>query len=258
MICANCNQETEAGEFCANCGAPLPGNESAAASADLTEGASPDVTPNADTEKTTKEGTPPNESVERLKKEASAFGNFFLTMLKKPSAAQQTNGTKLISGIISIVIFSLLISLGSYLVVSSSFLGASFLDGFLIPFIQFLVLFAVITALIFGAAKVAGQVYSFTDIVAKLGAYLVPFLVLIVIGTLLTFIQIPFTSSLIILGLLGPILFIPTFILLEQPTKGYDRIYVLLGLYLILLIVSGFLIQRILASFVGGFVGNLF
>ena len=294
MICPNCGQETDPEKLCTSCGAPLPEDESRAVDpntadvqmqASVTAGnAESEQFVNAaqntgevqredvqnhtselastqeNTQDQTQESAKPNEFVETLKRESSHFGHFFWDMLKGPDEAKKTNHTSMTPAIITMVIFSILIALGSYLIANqivSIWGGVSFVDSFLIPFIQFIILFAVVIALVFGGAKMAAQSLSFTDVIAKVGAYTVPFLVLTIVGSLLTLIGLSVAGVLVILGLLGPILIIPTLILLEQPANGFDRIYVLIGIYVVSLLISGMLVQSILSTFLGGITDSI-
>ena len=284
MNCPNCGQQSEPGKLCTNCGAPLPVEESAAAvdpteqqpntaevqnQASVTAGNAENEQPvnqgqaeNQVTEQANQVQEPakPNEFVETLKKESANFGHFFLNMLKGPDEAKKITHSSMIPAIVTMVIFSLLVALGSYLMakqIGSMFMEISFVDSFLLPFVQFILLFAVIAALIFGGVKMAAQSLSFTDVIAKVGAYTVPFLGLVIIGSLLTLIGLSVASVLVVIGLLGPILIVPTFILLEQPTNGFDRIYVLIGIYIVSILVSGFLIQSIMNVFAGGIMGGI-
>lgn len=300
MICPNCGQETEPGKLCTNCGAPLPEEEVATATtqhantapntADVqtqapasgtAENEQPlnsvqnnvpnqaqDYTPDQaaatqdQSQNQPQEPAQPNEFVETLKRESANFGQFFLKMLKGPDEAKKINHTNMIPAIITMVIFSLFIALGSYLVSKqigsmSLFSEVSFVDSFLIPLIQFIILFAVMIALVFGGAKMAAQSLTFKDAIGKFGAYTVPFLVLAIVGSLLTLIGLSVAGGLVVIGLLGPILIVPTFILLEKPTNGFDRIYVLMGIFIVALFVSGFLIQSVLSAFTGSMMGDI-
>ncbi|PAV30639.1 hypothetical protein CIL05_05935 [Virgibacillus profundi] len=258
MHCPNCGQQTEPGKFCTSCGAQLAQEETAAAS-DPTGNAKQADLSQMESSQDGASQTEQNPAMENLKKEASNFGNYFIRLLKGPDEGQKMTGNELISGIITMVIFSLLISLGGYLIANQMpFANISFLDGFIIPFLQFIILFAVLTALTFGGNKLAAQSLTFKDVVAKFGAYTVPFLVLAVIGALLGLIGLSFAGTIIILGLIGPILIVPTFIILEQPANGFDRIYVLLGIYIISIFISGFLIESMMGMFMGGIFDSMF
>lgn len=243
MFCQSCQQESEAGKFCTNCGAALGSEESAVTLEQETdstvqpEASAPIATEQAQAEE-------PNEFVEQIKDASSNFGDFFLTLVKKPSEAQGFNKVHMVSAIITIAIFSLIISLDSYLVSQSIYSdlissSPSFLDDFFYPFIKSVIKFGLIASVTFGAAKVALQDVSFSDVLAKYGAYLMPFMLLYIVGTLfsLATLGFPFTLATTV-GLSGPVLVIPTLILLEGPIKKFDKVYVILGLILAAQIIS--------------------
>ncbi|MCG3419341.1 zinc ribbon domain-containing protein [Oceanobacillus jordanicus] len=265
MICPSCGQQTEEGKFCTNCGAPLPVENNAATQEPV------NTDPTLEQESNVGEPSQPlasgqqqnqsqsNDFMETVKRETSQFGAFFVKLLKKPSEGQNVTSSQLISGIITIVIFSLLISLGSYIIsssIGSYFMRVSFVDSFLLPLIQFLVLFGVIAAISFAGVKIGGQSLSFTAVVAKTGAYSVPFLVLTVLGSLLALVGISLSGIFILVGLLGPILVVPTFILLEKPAPAFDRIYLLIGIYFVTLLASGYLLVNISSVLFGGMLSS--
>jgi hypothetical protein len=267
MICPSCGQQTEEGKFCTNCGAPLPVENNAATQEPV------NTDPTLEQESNVGEPSQPlasgqqqnqsqsNDFMETVKRETSQFGAFFVKLLKKPSEGQNVTSSQLISGIITIVIFSLLISLGTYIIsssIGSYFMQVSFVDSFLLPLIQFLVLFGIIAAISFAGVKLGGQSLSFTDVVAKTGAYSVPFLVLTVLGSLLALVELPLSGTIILIGLIGPVLLVPTLILLERPAPAFDRIYLLIGIYFVTLLASGYLLANVVDALLGGMMGSLF
>ncbi|WP_042220426.1 zinc ribbon domain-containing protein [Oceanobacillus manasiensis] len=267
MICPNCGQQTEEGKFCTNCGAPLPVENNAATQEPV------NTDPTIEQESNVGEPSQPlssgqqqnqsqpNDVMETVKRESSQFGSFFVKLLKNPSEGKNIASSHLIPGIITIVIFSLLISLGTYIITSSIgsyFMEVSFVDSFLIPLIQFLILFGIIAAISFAGVKIGGQSLSFTDVVAKTGAYSVPFLVLTVLGSLLALVELPLSGTIILIGLIGPILLVPTLILLERPAPAFDRIYLLIGIYFVTLLASGYLLANIVDVFLGGMMSSIF
>src|SRR5699024_369070 len=119
--------QTEEGKFCTNCGAPLGQNESAAASEPTQN--QPQMTQQEP--QGNEQATPqaqPNEAVEKIKEISNNFGNFFLTLVKKPSAAKQANQNDWISSVITMVIYSLVFALGYFFTVKS--IGGSVMDKF--------------------------------------------------------------------------------------------------------------------------------
>lgn len=260
MKCPSCGQDTEKGKFCMNCGAQLSNEEIAAAAAG-DEASAPPVGEKAQSDgEENSDQSNSNEFVERLKSEATHFGNFFVRMIKSPTEATKSKSNELIPGIITMVIFSLLIALGTYLIsrsIGSFFMEVSFVESFVIPLVQFLILFAVVAGLSFGGTKITGYALSFTDVVAKTGAYSIPFLALSLVGGLLSSLGLASAGALVVLGLLGIILMIPTFIILEEPGSGFDRIYVLIGIYIISFFVAGIFIQDIVGLLLGGMMDSI-
>ncbi|WP_404451146.1 hypothetical protein LG329_12435 [Virgibacillus necropolis] len=276
MQCPNCFQQTEQGKFCTNCGALITQNESAVA--EEANEVTAIVEQQESTQQNNDQPKQTNEAVEKLKESASNFGHFFLTLLKKPSDVDRANGNDLVSGIISIVIYSLLFALGYYLMVDSllntfgniggMFGGPSpqslpFTDGFLWPFLKFTILFAVIISLTFVALKLTASEYSYQATVAKFGGYLIPFLLLLVAGSILTLINLYSIGIIVIsVSVLGALLLIPTFILFDQPTLGIDRIYLLIVIYILNILAASLILQSISTSIInlmnplGGIIGQ--
>ncbi|MFA1819411.1 hypothetical protein ACDX78_04260 [Virgibacillus oceani] len=263
MVCSNCEQETGEGKFCANCGAQLQ-NEESAATSDAAVHADAPAEPGGEDVQLEKEDnseqSQSNEFVEKIKNEAANFGNFLIRMLKSPSEATKSRSNELIPGIITMVIFSLLIALGTYMIarsLGSFFVEISFVDSFVVPLVQSLILFAVVSVLTFGGTKLTGYALSFTDVVAKAGAYSIPFLALSLLGGLLASLGLTTAGALVVLGLLGIILMIPTFVILEKTANGFDRMYVLLGIYIVSFFIASFLIQDIIGIFMGSMLDNI-
>src|SRR5699024_10247596 len=133
---------------------------------------------------------------------------------------------------------SILVALERYITISnyaSEYYGsASFTDDFLIPLLKYIILFALIPVITFAASKLSAQEVPLPVIIAKYGSYLVPFLLLYIVGIIFSLIKLgfPFTAVSTI-SALGPILIVPVIIILEKPVKVFDRIYVLIALSIV-------------------------
>lgn len=245
MVCQTCGKETEEGRFCAHCGAQLTADESAAATQPLGESEPSPVQESHEMETRVESDTSDdNEFVEKTKEIAANFGQLFVDQIKSPMNSKQVNSTHLISGIITIVIFALVMAINSYMSYKSfAYIGeAVFVDGFLIPFLQQLLLFGIVASLVFGATKLCNLSFSYSDIVAKYGAYAVPFLLLYVVGFLFSLVDLVSLSIITItVSLFGSILIIPTIIVLEQKSRSLDQLYVIIGMSIISLIAFGYL-----------------
>ena len=226
MICHNCQQETEEGKFCTNCGAALNVSETSATT-DTTTVQSTQQQNQAQNEE-------PNEYAEKIKEVGSNFGEYFMTLLKRPSEGIKFGKAELISSIITMVIYSLIISLNIYVSASRGdhlFGSASFGDDFLVPLIKYIILFGLIALITFGASKLAGQKVDIQDVIAKYGALLLPFMLLYIVGIILSFLKLNFGITTI--ALLGPVIMIPILIVKQNAIKGFDEVYLLLGMIVV-------------------------
>src|SRR5699024_6788904 len=120
MLCQNCKTETEEGKFCANCGVELIVDDSAAtvesANHSVVEPGSPEPTTPIQSEQTQNET---NEYAVKLKGISSDFGQFFMTLVKKPSEAKNVDQKVLTSSIIVMLLFSILVALNDYISISN-------------------------------------------------------------------------------------------------------------------------------------------
>ncbi|MDY0410424.1 zinc ribbon domain-containing protein [Virgibacillus soli] len=277
MICSNCGKETAQRKFCTHCGANIMVDEPAATAEPSREPTLQVNTGNSEPEQIQQvqqdiQSTPTNsqaqqnEAVEKLKATTKDFGHFFLKYLKSPNSARHATAAEFIPAIILMVIFSLITALLTYFNVKdtfaiSSFLGTDsnpFVGGFLKPLCLLLLFLALMVAVIFGAIKLTGNTANFKEVFAKYTAYSISFLLLTIIGQLAIVLEVFSAAALITIGISGLSYFIPTFILFEKEAKGIDRVYILLGIYIIGTIASGYMLSTIIMSPAEGFLDNIF
>lgn len=260
MFCQHCQQETEVGKFCTNCGKELQSSESAATVNAVEEETTSQTTEVTNTEKVVQQQS--NDFVDQLKKISTKFGDFFLKYVKKPSEAKNTTANDLVSSLVMMGLFALLIALTYYITLRSNafgmFLDVSFLNHFILPFIIYFALFVVIASITFVAIKLTGKDVPYQEVLAKYGAYLIPFSLVFVLSLLISFVGIiSLTLITSLISMLGVLLIIPTLIIMNYRLTGFDRIYLLLAIYFVSIIIFGFLLQTFLESVIGGILGNL-
>lgn len=106
-----------------------------------------------------------------------------------------------------------------------------------------------IAGLTFAGSRLAVQRLTFSVVIAKYGAYLVPFALLFIISLILFLVGIPILAGILLLiSLLGALLIAPAFIFMEHAPDGFDRIYVLIGLFIIVILIFSLFVQSFLAS----------
>lgn len=261
MFCQHCQQETEVGKFCTNCGKELQTSESAATVNTVVEESTSETTKPANTEEVVQQ-QPSNDFAEQVKKISSNFGDFFLKLVKKPSDAKNVSANDFVSSLVMMGLFSILIALTFYLSIKSNeitmFFEASFVNHFILPLIIYFALFVGVASITFVAIKLTGKNVPYQEILAKYGAYLIPFSLVFVLSLLLSFVGI--ISLTVITGLismLGVLVIIPTLIITQYSLTGFDRIYLLIAIYFVSLIIFGLIMRTFLESIIGNILGNL-
>ncbi len=138
-------------------------------------------------------------------------------------------------------------------------MNVSLIDSLLLPFIVFILLQILMAGLTFAGTKLAAQAVTFPDVLAKYGAYLVPFALLYAIAIVFSLIGLSVLAGLLIfISILGILMNAPTFILMEQSPEGLDRIYILLGLYMLAILAFGVFAQAFAESLIGNIMGSMF
>src|SRR5690625_1670722 len=201
-----------------------------------------------------------NEFVDKTKEAASNFANFFVNYLKAPTNAINVTKDQLISSIITITIFSLIISLNIYFTyrkIASFMDQGAFVDGFLLPLVNVIILFAVAIAITFAGISLTHQSNSFMDTVAKFGAFAVPFLVFYFLAFIISFMGLTRVFLIVALtSIIGAIIVVPAILILDKPSKRFDSVFVLIGVTLVNLIALSSIISAFINNLIGGMLGG--
>lgn len=160
--------------------------------------------------------------------------------------ASDFDQTHYISGLITLVIFAVIISLNNYISVVNEASGwgdIPFLEGFVVPLLKHILMLGAIAIIIFAAAKVALQEVSVLDIFAKYGAYLVPFILLFIVHVIFNLIKLTQPPFDIVgtISILGPVLIVPVLIIIERSVKGLDRVYMIIAVSFLSYVVYNYL-----------------
>ena len=251
MHCTICDEYIEEGKFCPNCGSAL--QEEAAAITDQTLSSTPPARENNQQEQV---GTATNQRAYRSTDPKVSFDiitDYYKKLIKKPHTAIEKTKNDIIPGIISLIIFSLLVGADSYYSMkelSSGFISPSFTSDFLLSFLRFGLILTFVAVITFTALKLTANELPFKDVFAKYTAFLVPFLLLFSAGFILELISLPtIPGSLISISLRAPLLVIPAIIILHSKKKKIDLIYLLVGIYAVAYIVNIYLIEALSSIF---------
>lgn len=187
--------------------------------------------------------------IEKTKTVSKLYFSYFLSALKSPvQAAANTGKENLINGIITIVLFALLIPLMSYFALKSAF--SSYGGGWFTPDISFgavvikplfvlLIMLALVVLIIFGAVKLGKSSAGFLDVLARFGTFLVVPTSFFVLALLISLIGSVYFAFFLLLGLTGFSVVIPLIIYSykKQSNGGLDAFYSILLSYIAIAIV---------------------
>lgn len=245
MNCPNCEEYIEEGKFCTNCGTELT------VDAATTETADPvNVEP---TQENIQQEPVQSASIEKKEGAGLDIADYYTRLVKKPAQALETTANDLIPGIITLVVFALLIGSESYYLMSElagGYISPSFTDDFLVPFLRFGLVLVAVVAFTFWGLKFTANELSFQDVFAKYTAFLIPFVLLFALGFILEVINLPSIPNAVMgVSSNAPLLVIPTLIILNSKKKEIDLIYLLVGIFAASYIVRALLLEALTSIF---------
>ncbi|WP_068674945.1 zinc ribbon domain-containing protein [Oceanobacillus sp. Castelsardo] len=251
LVCSNCHHEQDSGKFCEKCGKHLVAKQVEVEVASTQEVSY------------TNGGAGPNDAgnpnVETAKNALREYGAYFMKLLKNPTHAFSANERYFYNGLITIALYTILLSLALYFYANSIVKTMGFLFGSSLPFsINFrLIIFILIVIAIaffsaFAIIKIAKHPGSFQSLVAQFGGLLVPFTLLHAIGLIgglvgsdfLTLVPIALSVSL-------SISFIPVLFVYEKVShidNNGQKVYLSLGTVVLMGIIFYILGEAVLSS----------
>src|SRR5690625_4922457 len=192
MNCPNCGVFIEEGKFCTNCGTKLeetilPGSTDSGNTSEP-----PRETIPQDTDQ------PATESVREKESGGLDIADYYGRLVKKPSHAIEATANDLVPGLITLIIFALLVGSESYYLMNElagGYISASFSEDFLVPFLRFGLVLIGVVALTFWGLKFTEKELTFQDVFAKYTAFLIPFVLFFALGFILYLFYFPIFST---------------------------------------------------------------
>lgn len=229
MNCPGCQHINDGGNFCEQCGTRLtngPSQEVQGASIQYSQSQAAHAAAPPQ----------PNMHLENAKQASKMYFSYFMSVLKKPVAStQNTNREQLTNGLISIGLFALIIPLIIYFSFDSAVTEGEFTTLVLKPTFSYAVFILLIATYSFIAIKLGKSSASYTDVIARFGSMLIPFLGLFFIALIMSLVDIKLFPVLLGIGFFGSIFIVPPLIISsfkKDSAAGLDVLYGTLLTYL--------------------------
>lgn len=229
MNCKNCGKENSLeAKFCETCGTSLNNSTETILEKQA-------ISNNGETNHSTVPSSPGHQQyLEKGKVISKMYASFFLSNLKKPvSVAENITRSQLTNGFITIILFSLMLPLITYMGLKHTFSQSfyspdiSFMNVVIIPLVSLIILIILITLVIFGVVKIGGTSVNYLDTLARFGAFLVVPTALLLLATFFSIINSVIFIPFLLLGLVGASLVTPfiIFSLKKDDPRGLDTFY---------------------------------
>lgn len=262
MQCNSCGQNNpEGSKFCVKCGVSLQTPADAEAGQAFL---------NLGTGQPGQQGGPsePNPQLQQIKQVSSQYWKHFVQVLKQPTRiGETTNDSHMVNGIITMVLFSLMLPLIVYFTLKNTVGGfgfrlmhISFGDIVLRPLIFLFLVTMMVNTLIFYALKLGNVVVSYREVIGRFGAYMIPSTAIMTFGVLLSLLKVngDFLGWVVLAGIFSWMLAVSATIYSyrNRYKDGLDPFYGILGTFagsLLLLYLFG---DNLLSVFFDG-MGNI-
>jgi hypothetical protein len=260
MVCPTCNHFTEGGNFCEKCGTKL-----SAASEHETA-----VTLESATDlksKTASASSQPNVYLENAKKISKMYWSYFTTILRKTfSNAQHVGKEQFINGLITVGFYSLFIPLMIFFGFSeyTEYIDSAFLNVVIKPAFAYAIFILLVAAFSFVAIKLGKVPVSYQDVIARFGAFLIPFVGLFALAFVMSILQIKLFALFLFIGFIGSIFTVPAFVIgsfKKDIHVGLDAVYGTILTYIatfITLIIMGKVLFEMIIHMIQEYISSYF
>lgn len=246
MKCPACLHENEGGNFCEECGTKLV-QSTVEETASTIEQNNSNVNVN----------TPPNQYVEGAKKVSKMYFRFFIGVLKKPySSSLEVGSEHLINGLITIILYAIIIPLMMYLGIKNIFSTANsigdslfggdtpsfnppFTDLVIIPAFAYAIFILLVATFSFLSIKLGKVPASYKAVISRFGAFLIPFVAILLVALIMSLLKIGSFIFFLSFGFITSIFLVPALVIVsfkKDYHDGLDAIYGTLLTYILTII----------------------
>ncbi|MDQ0229285.1 zinc ribbon domain-containing protein [Metabacillus malikii] len=266
MNCSNCGHLNEGGKFCVKCGTKLAGDSATVEqqqSATIENQAAHVHTQPVQPEQPTQPVQPvqpaePNKHVETAKAMSKLYFSYFIQGIKNPTtAAQSVREEQFINGLITMIIYALCVPLTLYFGIKAAlsdmfgeFGNELSFSVVLKPIFFSIIILGLIALVTFAVIKLGRVQVTIKDVFARFGTFLIVPTAFILIGFILSLIQVELYTYLLWAGLAGMLFVIPftIFSFKKDVTFGLDAVYGTLLTYLSIVIIFKVTIDSVLGD----------
>ncbi len=239
MKCPNCGHENEGGRFCENCGKQLVDTAESQVQQQAIPQANHENTDSSQTE----------DYLKKTKDQSKQYINYFIDVLKKPyvSLHSSIESQHFIHAIITLVLYCLLIPLMMYFGVKGLInninlleevdITLPFMDMVFKPFLAYAILMVLVVAFTFVSIKLGRVNVTFKEVLTRYGILLIPFVLILAIGLILSILNVSMFVIFLAIGLIGSMyVAVPVLIAFykkNNPGEGLDVVYGTLLTYIL-------------------------
>lgn len=270
MICPNCQAPEQNGKFCEKCGAKLPANN-APEVIQQSEGTNqpipqqkPDLPGNQ---------TPVSKEKPYLMASKQYF-RFFADVIKRPFDRSKSIGEKhFLYGLISMFLYALLIPFILYIwfgrfanefgMMVGTEAGYTFINFILKPILAFLIFIFLMAVFTYASVRLSHVNVSFKAMIARFGAYLIPFICLLAIVLVMALLGITLSVPLLLLAFIGTLTIVPALVIFsfkQTNSEGLDIFYgtvLTLALSFFALAIMGDILFQTILNFISDYIGSM-
>ncbi|KIL43117.1 zinc ribbon domain-containing protein [Jeotgalibacillus campisalis] len=270
MKCEKCGNEQDGGKFCGKCGNSLTANH-------VTANPAQETVINAAPEGPATSGhVETSEYIEKAKKTGKGYWAYLKTYIKSPSAIFSKGENEFVNGLISLLLFSFMVALVSYVFIHNisrsmfggygdtfmnEYAGPTFMSVFGGSMVYTALSLLLATVSLFIVTKLFGGGHSFKSIISYYGSHMLPVLFLLAAAFIFILIQAyAFGSIIFAIAISFTVFILPLYLissLLTKQSKSADPLYGFVS-YVILFTIAFSLFSFLLAdSAVGSFIDEI-
>lgn len=266
MKCPNCNHVNEEAKFCERCGGKL--NNSA----------TNQIAATTDAHHSNQGSSSTSIYLDKTKTAITNYFGYSIQVLKNPYPVSSNLGKEyFVNALITMILYAFIIPsilyfslkgvlseitsqlegniFGSFITELTPAITPSFADVVAKPFFGFVLLIGLVSVFTFTAIKLGKVIVDIKEVIARFGAFLLPFVAILIVSLLLSILKVKFSIAILAVGFVSSLLLVPAFVISSYKKGSKEGLDVLYGSILcyvltviVLVIMGNFLFESVLSS----------